>query len=64
MERENERGEHIALTIQQIHTKFKRCVSDCKHAAMTIKPATRIQRFQDQKGHGKWFDLLFLLVKT
>jgi hypothetical protein len=31
---------------------------------MTIKTATGIQRFQDEKGYGKWFDLLFLLVKT
>jgi hypothetical protein len=63
-ERANERGEQIDFTIQQIRTKFKRCVSDCKHAAMTIKTATGIQRFQDEKGYGKWFDLLFPLVKT
>ena len=63
-ERANERGEQITFTIQQIRTKFKRCVSDCKQAAMTIKTATGIQRFQDEKGYGKWFDLLFPLVKT
>ncbi|XP_028396162.1 uncharacterized protein LOC114520140 [Dendronephthya gigantea] len=28
------------------------------------KTATGIQRFQDEKGFGKWFDLLFPLVKT
>ena len=63
-ERANERGDQITFTIQQIRTKFKRCVSDCKQAAMTIKTATGIQRFQDEKGYGKWFDLLFPLVKT
>jgi hypothetical protein len=63
-ERANERGEQITFTIQQIRTKFKRCVSDCKQAAMTIKTATGIQRFQDEKGYGKWFDMLFPLVKT
>ncbi|XP_028417144.1 uncharacterized protein LOC114541418, partial [Dendronephthya gigantea] len=62
--RANARGEEITFTVQQLRTKFKRCVSDCKQAAMKIKTATGIQRFQDEKGFGKWFDLLFPLVKT
>ena len=62
--RANERGEKILFNIQQVRTKFKRCVSDCKKAAMTIKTATGIKRFQNEKGYGKWFDLLFPLVKT
>ena len=63
-ERADQRGESITFTIQQIRTKFKCCVSDCKQAAMTVKTSTGIQRFQDEKGYGKWFDLLFPLVKT
>ena len=31
---------------------------------MTIKTATGIQRIQDERGLGKWFDLLFSLVQT
>ena len=31
---------------------------------MTIKTATGIEHFQNEKGYGKWFDLLFPLVKT
>ena len=31
---------------------------------MTIKTETGIERFQNDKGYGKWFDWLFLFVKT
>ena len=58
------RGETITFNIQQTRSKFKRCISDCKQAAMTVKTATGIRRFQDDKGLGKWFGLLFPLVKS
>ena len=44
--RASERGETITFNIQQTRSKFKRCISDCKQAAMTIMTATGIQRFQ------------------
>ena len=50
--RASESGEEITFTVQQLRTKFKRCVCDCKQAAMKIKTATGIQRFQDEKGFG------------
>ena len=31
---------------------------------MKIRNATGIERFQDEKGFGKWFNMLFPLVKT
>ena len=58
------RGEDFEATIPQLRNKFKKCVSECKKAALTIKTATGIKRFQDSKGFGSWFNQLFALVKT
>ena len=62
--RADARGEVASFTVQQIRTKFKRCIGECKQAAMKIKNATGIECFQDEKGFGKWFNMLFPLVKT
>ena len=62
--RATERGETITFNVQQTRSKFKRCISDCKQATLTIKTATGIRRFQEEKGLGKWFGLLFPLVKS
>ena len=35
-ERATKRGETITFNIQQTRSKFKRCISECKQAAMTI----------------------------
>ena len=59
-----ERGENFEFDITQTRTKFKSCVSLCKTAAMTVKTATGIQRFQDDKNLGHWFNQLFPLVKS
>ena len=48
----------------QTRTKFKNCISMCKAAAMTIKTASGIKRFQDDKNLGNWFNQLFPLVKS
>ena len=58
------RGADINFTVSQLRTKFKKCVSDCKVAALTIKTATGIKRFQEDKGFGNWFNNLFALAKT
>ena len=50
--------------IKQMRNKFKWCVSVCKRACLTIKTASGISRFVDDKGYGKWFDLLYPLVKS
>ena len=59
-----ERGEQITFSPSQLRTKFKKCVQECKKAALTIKTATGIKRFQDSKNYGLWFNQLFAVVKT
>jgi translation initiation factor 1 (eIF-1/SUI1) len=58
------RDEDIDFTAAQLRTKFKKCVSDCKFAALTIKTGSGIKRFQEDKGFGAWFNKLFPLVQT
>ena len=54
--RSTERGEEITFSPEQLRTKFKKCVGECKKAALTIKTATGIKRFQDEKNYGSWFN--------
>lgn len=63
-ERAATRDEEISFTPVQLRNKFKKLVSECKKSALTIKSASGIKRFQDQKGYGAWFDKLYALVKT
>lgn len=58
-----ERGEEFDCTVAQARNKFKKCVSECKKAALTLKTATGIKRFQEDRGYGSWFNQLFQLVK-
>ncbi|XP_028393268.1 uncharacterized protein LOC114517677 isoform X2 [Dendronephthya gigantea] len=58
------RGEEVPFNSNQVRTKFKKCVSECKSVALTIKTATGIDRFIEQKDYGKWFNDLFAIVKT
>ena len=62
--RATKRNEKFSFSIQQIRSKFKRCMSDCKKVAFTIKTATGIKRFQDEKGYGRWFDQLYPVIKS
>lgn len=43
---------------------MKKCISDWKKAALTIKTASGIKKFHNEKGYGGWFNQLFALVKT
>ena len=63
-ERAAERDENVPFTEVQLRTRFKKAVSDCKKAALTMKSASGIKRFQEEKGFGSWFNQLFALVKT
>ena len=47
-----------------MRNKFKWCVSTCKKICPTVKTASGITRFIEDKGYGKWFNLLYPLVKT
>ena len=61
--RASARGEHFNFSVNQLRSKFKKCVSLCKQAALTQKSATGIKRFQEDHGLGKWFTTLFQVVK-
>ena len=63
-DRANKRDEVIIFNVQQLRNKFKHCIIECKQAAITIKTGTGIKRFQDEKGYGTWFNILFPLVKS
>ena len=62
--RAKERDEAVEFTPIQLRTKFKKAVSECKRAVLTMKTTSGIKRFQDKKGYGPWFDQLLALVKT
>lgn len=59
-----DRDQQYPYSLVQTRTKFKNCISMCKAAAMTIKTASGIKRFQDDKNLGNWFNQLFPLVKS
>ena len=58
------KGKSVPFTVGHVRTRFKKCIRECKKAALTIKTATGVKRFQDEKNYGVWFDRLFELVKT
>ena len=58
------RGKEFKFSINQLRTKFKKCVSDRKQQALTIRTATGIKRFQEDRGLGNWFKPLFEVVQT
>lgn len=62
--RASARGKELKFSVKQLHTKFKKCVSDCKQAAVAIRTATGIKRFQEDGRLGNWFKPLFAVVQT
>ena len=58
------KGSSFPFTVSRVRAKFKTCISECKKAALTIKTATGVKRFLNDKNYGVWFDRLFELVKT
>ena len=63
-ERASAREEQVPFDYIQVRTKFKKVISECKSVALTIKTATGIGRFIEQKNYGKWFNDLYAIVKT
>ena len=59
-----ERGETFTYDVNQTQEKFKRCLSECEKASLTMKTASGIKRFQEDKGYGTWFNCLPPLVQT
>ena len=64
LEQIKERHALFPFTTKQMRTKFKWYISTCKKVALTIQTATGIKRLIEDKGFGKWFGLLFPLVKS
>ena len=62
--RAQERDESLPFNEIQLRTRFKKAVADCKKAALTIRSASGIKRFQSDRGFGPWFNTHFELVKT
>ena len=44
--------------------KFKRCIGICKDAAIKIKTASGITRFQEDKEYGTWLKKLFNVMNS
>ena len=63
-ERLGSRGESFLFDVTQTRNKLKKCVAECKKATLTIKTATGIKRFQEEKNFGEWFSQLYSFVKT
>lgn len=59
-----ERGEEFKFNVHQTRQKFKRCVSMCRSAAMKIKTASGIKRFQEDKELGNWFGRLLPVISS
>ena len=52
------------FSVDQLRNKFKKCISECKKIALTVKTSTGVKRVQDEKQLGAWFNQLFSLVQT
>ena len=48
-ERLSARGQEFQFAVAQVRNKLKQLISECKKAALTVKTATGIDRFQEQK---------------
>ena len=59
-----ERNEQFIYDVGHTREKFKRCIATCKEAMLTMKTASGIKRFQDEKSLGKWFNILLPLVQS
>ena len=59
-----ERGKTFMLSICQTRNKFKKLMSICKSALLTMKTASGIKRFQDDKQFGSWFNVLTQIMKS
>ena len=63
-ERCQARDEVFEYDVKHTREKFKRCIGICNDAAMKIKTASGITRFQEDKEYGTWFNKLFNVIKT
>ena len=59
-----ERGKTFTLSVCQTRNKFKKLMSIGKSALLTMKTASGIKRFQDDKQFGSWFNVLTQIMKS
>ena len=45
-------GSDFPFQVQQMRNKFKSCISTCKQICMTMKTASGIERFVEERGYG------------
>ena len=57
-------GKGFPFSVNQMRSKFKWCVAQCKTISLTVRKASGIKNVVEKKGYGTWFDLLFPLVKS
>ena len=62
-ERYQSRGVSFDFTVNQTPQKLRRCVGMCRNAALKIKTASGIKRFQEDKDFGMWFPHLLAVVQ-
>lgn len=59
-----ERNEEFNFSVNQLRSKFKKLVGECKKVALTVKTASGIENFTRDRGYGVSFNNLYSLVKT
>lgn len=52
------------FSVNQLRSKFKKLVGECKRVALTVKTASGIENFIRDRGYGATFNNLYSLVKT
>ena len=59
-----EQGRTFTFNICQTRNRFKKLMSTCKLALLTMKTASGIKRFQDDKQFGSWFSILVQIMRS
>lgn len=57
-----ERNVEYDFDVKQTRGKFKQCITTCRNAAMKVKTASRIKRFQEDKELGNYFCKLLPVI--
>ena len=59
-----ERNEEFNISVNQLQSKFKKLVGECKKLALTVETASGIENFIRDRGYGTTFNNLYSLLKT
>ena len=51
-----------AITHSQVRNEFKKFVCEFKSVSLSLHTAHKISYHHEEKGYGKWWDILFPLV--